>query len=95
MYMTADLGQARLVASKLPSGSHLVRVHPKVGADYDRLIVVTEQENGRALFLSGWIGAPLLPREWREAAATLFPHAKVVRFERRTRGQVRLMEVQL
>jgi hypothetical protein len=89
------IGEARLVTTLLSAASHLVRVHPREGEDYDRMIVVTEQEGGKALFLSGWVGKPLTPREWREAAAFLFPKARVVRFERRKDGRVRLVVIRL
>lgn len=77
-----------LVSTPLPAGSHLVRFMD--GPDsYDRMIVVTELEDGQVLFLQGWIGKPLTPSEWREARNRLFPNAREVRFERIRNGEMR------
>jgi hypothetical protein len=79
----------QIVASELPPGSHLVRFHPTPETPYDRMIVVTEEDEGETLFLQGWIGKPLTPAEWRAAKAERFPKATRVRFERRTGGRTR------
>lgn len=94
-HRSSQIGDAMLVATSLPAGSHLVRLHPEIGADYDRLIVVTEQDDGYALFLSGWIGPPLTVQQWREAAAALFPAARLVRFARRTGQGMKACEIRL
>lgn len=71
------------VASRLPSPSHLVRFHPEPNAPYDRMIVVSEQDEGSTLYLQGWIGPPLTPAQWRQAKNELFPKARTVAFQRR------------
>jgi hypothetical protein len=76
MIRTVGLGAGRLAATPIPAGSYLVRVHPDSGPHYDRMIVVTPEEDGTVLHLAGWIGDPLTPGEW------LFPSATHVRFER-------------
>ena len=83
----------RLVASAIPAGSHLVRICRGDGPEYDRMIVVTE--DGDALRLMGWIGAPLTPAEWRAAAAELFPAARRVCFERRRGRRVAHVEMRI
>ncbi|MBB4860386.1 hypothetical protein HNO88_003729 [Novosphingobium chloroacetimidivorans] len=82
VHRAVALGGDQLVATALPSSSHLVRFHP-AGLDYDRLIVVTELDEGRKLYLSGWIGKPLTLGQWRDAAALLFPQAEFVSWERK------------
>jgi hypothetical protein len=77
------IGGAQLVATLLPAVSHLVRLHPVAGEQYDRMTVVSEINEGRELFLSGWIGRPLGLREWRAAKDALFPAAQAVAWERR------------
>ncbi len=57
------------------------------------MIVVTE--DGDCLHLQGWIGTPLTPAQWRQAAAELFPDAKRVRFERHRAGEFRTVELAL
>ena len=79
---TARVGDLRLVATTVPAGSWLVRIHPDEGAHYDRMILVTEEEGGRVLHLAGWIGEPLTPAEWSAARDALFPKAETVRFDR-------------
>lgn len=83
----------RLVVTPLPDHSHLVRVCDGDGPEYGRMIVVTV--DGDCLFLQGWIGTPLTPAQWREAAALFFPEARRVRFERRKGGAVRFVELAL
>lgn len=77
---TARVGDLRLVASTIAPGAELVRVHPDDGPHYDRMIVVTV--HGDTVHLMGWIGTPLTPSQWSQAAAVLFPGARRVRFER-------------
>jgi hypothetical protein len=79
---TARLGTLRLMATPMAPGVHLVRFFPGDGPHYDRMIVVTEKDEGRELHLSGWIGKPLAPAEWLDARDALFPDAEVVVFER-------------
>ena len=76
----------RLRLSTLAPGVHLARVLVGEGPEYDRMIVVTELDDGAVLFLQGWIGRPLTPREWRDAARRRFPRARWVAF-RRVRGK--------
>lgn len=78
----------RLVPTALGHGSVLVRFHPDDGSRYDRMIVVTPEEDGRVLHLMGWIGAPLTPAEWQAARDTLFPKAREVQFERLTGAEL-------
>lgn len=82
-HRTAAAGDGMLAATELPPGSHLIRLHPKAGGPYDRMLVVSEQDEGRRLVLSGWIGPPLTRSQWRAAKAALFPAAEVVSWERR------------
>ena len=77
---TARIGDLRLVASTIAPGAELVRVHPDDGPHYDRMIVVTV--HGDTVHLMGWIGTPLTPSQWSQAAAVFFPAARRVRFER-------------
>lgn len=77
---TARVGALRLVASPIAPGAELVRVHPDDGPHYDRMIVVTV--HGDSIHLMGWIGRPLTPSQWSQAAAALYPGARHVRFER-------------
>jgi hypothetical protein len=79
---TVPLGAGRLAATPIPAGSYLVRVHPDGGPQYDRMIVVTPEQDGAVLHLSGWIGTPLTPSEWQAARQAIFPAASHVRFER-------------
>lgn len=72
----------RLVTSAIPDSSKLVRFLPGDGPEYDRMIVVAEEDQGETLYLKGWIGKPLTPAEWLLAKAELYPAAKRVRFER-------------
>lgn len=72
----------RFVVSAVPHNSHLVRLLPGTGPEYSRMIVVTEEDDGSTLYLSGWIGDPLTRSEWRAARDELFPQAQVVRFDR-------------
>ena len=72
----------RLRLSTLAPGVHLVRVLVGDGPEYDRMIVVTELDDGRVLFLQGWIGRPLSPAEWRAARDEYFPRARWVMFRR-------------
>jgi hypothetical protein len=72
----------KCVTTPLPPNSTLVRILLGDGPEYDRMIVVTEEEDGDELFLQGWIGKPLTVREWREAAAEEFPKASWVRYLR-------------
>jgi hypothetical protein len=89
-FATVDGG--KIVATALPCASHLVRFHPDAELPYDRMIVVTELDAGRILFLSGWIGPPLGVVAWRIAKAELFPSAELVMWERRRRdGSARLV----
>ena len=83
----------RLTVTPLPDNSHLVRVRDGDGPEYSRMIVVTVE--GDCLHLRGWIGTPLTPSQWREAAAKLFPNARRVRFERRKGDAVRQVELAL
>lgn len=71
-------------ATLLEHPSHLVRFMNPDGVTYDRMIVVTEQDEGRALLLQGWIDKEqrLTRREWRAARDALFPKARVVRYWR-------------
>uniref|UniRef100_UPI0035CB4AE6 hypothetical protein n=1 Tax=uncultured Sphingomonas sp. TaxID=158754 RepID=UPI0035CB4AE6 len=78
---TARIGGLRLVATPVPAGSELVRVHVGDDPNYDRMIVVTPEDEARVLHLMGWIGDPLsIP--WIGARDALFPSAETVRFER-------------
>jgi hypothetical protein len=72
----------RLYATDIPANSRQVRFLPGDGPEYDRMIVVTEEDGGETLFLQGWIGQPLSAAEWRQAKAELYPRATRVRFER-------------
>lgn len=95
-HRSADIGDTRLISSELPAGSHLVRLFPTPGESYDRMIVVSEQDGGTTLFLSGWIGDPLTHGEWRAGLASLFPRARIVRWERRQQdGTVRQQRLSL
>ena len=76
----------RYVTTRRPAVATLVRVLSGDGPDYDRMIVVSPEDGGRMLHLQGWIGRPLTPAQWRAAAASLFPAARAVRFERRDAG---------
>lgn len=80
--VTVKIGAQLLVASPIPPGSFLVRVHPREGAPYDRMIVVSPSDRGDAIHLRGWIGKPLTPAQWLAAKHALFPKALTVRFER-------------
>lgn len=77
-------GKIPLEITTLPAGSHLVRflIDDRPEAPYDRMIVVTEMDEGSVLFLAGWIGTPLTASEWRAARDQLFPAAREVRFIR-------------
>lgn len=79
---SAPLGAGRLVSTAIPPNSELIRVHPTTSPGYDRMIVVTQEDDGETLYLSGWIGDPLTPAEWFEAKRLLFPKATKVRWER-------------
>ena len=79
---TVQTSGQRLIASVLAPGVHLVRFFPDAGPHYDRMIVVTEKDEGRELHLSGWIGKPLDPATWLSARDALFPDAGAVVFER-------------
>jgi len=81
----------RFVVTPMPPQSHLVRVCAGEGVAYDRMIAVTVE--GDCLHLQGWIGTPLTPAQWRQAAAELFPDAKRVRFERHRAGEFRTVEL--
>jgi hypothetical protein len=83
----------RFVVTSLPEGSHLVRVCAGEGAAYDRMIAVTVDDD--CLHLQGWIGTPLTPAQWRQAAAELFPGARRVRFERHRAGEFRTVQLVL
>ena len=87
------LGDLRLGVTALPNPSHLVRVLTGEDDAYDRMIVATERDAGRELFLQGWIGEPLTRSEWRAAGAALFPDAHVVVFERREGEVVRVVRM--
>jgi hypothetical protein len=78
----AQIGALRLIATQLAPSVHLVRFFPGDGPHYDRMIVVTEKNEGGELHLSGWIGKPLAPAEWLAARDALFPDAEAVVFER-------------
>lgn len=81
--ITAQIGTDRLVATPIPSGSWLVRIHPDEGPHYDRMIVVTPEEGGRRLHLFGWIArGKQTHNDWLAAQQALFPTAETVRFER-------------
>ncbi len=95
-HRAAPIGCATLVSTALPPSSHLVRLHPAPGQPYDRMIVVTERDGGRELFLSGWIGPPLTLSHWRAAKAALFPAAETVVWERRSAdGSLRRVAVRV
>jgi len=95
-YRAAVVGHECLYATDLPPGSQLVRVCPETSFAYDRMIVVTERDGGRELFLQGWIGEPLSLDQWRTARATLFPAAQVITWERREDdGTVRHIRVSI
>lgn len=81
--------------STLAPGVHLVRVLVGDGPEYDRMIVVTELDDGEVLFLQGWTGKPLSPREWRDAALRRFPRARWIVFKRMKRDQTRLVTFDL
>ena len=87
------LGDLRLGVTAIPNPSHLVRVLTSENDAYDRMIVATERDAGRELFLQGWIGEPLTRSEWRAAGAALFPQAQVVVFERREGDAIRVVRI--
>lgn len=65
----------RLVTSAIPDSSKLVRFLPGAGPEYDRMIVVAEEDQGETLYLKGWIGNPTItgyPHQW--AAHTSFAY---------------------
>jgi hypothetical protein len=78
MTRTAQVGEDRLVATRIPRGSWLVRAH-RDGQPYDRMIVVTPR--WRVIHLMGWIGNPF-SIDWRAARDALFPRGRLVRWER-------------
>jgi hypothetical protein len=80
--ITSAAGVA-LGSTQLPDPSHLVRILDPDTLSYERMIVVTERDEGGELVLSGWIGSPLTLREWRAAKQALFPQAEIVSWERR------------
>jgi len=80
--ITSAAGMA-LGSTLLPEPSYLVRILDPATLSYERMIVVSERDEGRELFLSGWIGPPLTVSEWRAAKQALFPRAEVVSWERR------------
>lgn len=79
---SARVGGLTLVSTEVPAGSQLIRLHVGDDPEYERMILVTPEDNGKTLHLAGWIGQPLAPSQWREASAQLFPAARVVRWER-------------
>ena len=72
----------RLVATAVPPGSELVRIHQGSLLGYEAMTVVTPGEGGRVLHLSGWIGKPLSPIEWIAARDAFYPAAAAIDFER-------------
>jgi hypothetical protein len=85
----------RLNVSRLAPASHLVRVLDDDGVSYSRMICVTELDGGETLFLAGWIGTPLTPRQWREGRDQLFPRARRICFDRREPGTGAIRRVTL
>jgi hypothetical protein len=82
-YRSVDIEGATLVANSLAAGSHLVRFHSVDGDGYRHAVVVTETDEGRTLFLQGWIGSPLPRETFLPAMATLFPAAMELHYQRR------------
>jgi hypothetical protein len=92
-HRTLHIDERMLISTLLPYPTHLVRIFPSPTLPYNQMTNVSEIENGRELFLSGWIGSPLgIP--WREAGEALFPDARFVNWVRRTQdGSERLVRV--
>lgn len=89
-YRTAHVGPLTLYSSEVPAHSSLIRIGAGNDLSYNRMILVTERDGGRELFLQGWVGDPLTPKQWREAGAALFPDAVKVVFERKDGDAVRV-----
>jgi len=73
---------ATLVTNALPPGSHLIRFHGD-GGGYSQAVVVTEMDEGRTLFLQGWVGPPLPRATFLPAIAMLFPASVEIQFDRK------------
>lgn len=83
------------VVTWIDSPSVFVRILKDNGLpDYQQGIIVTIQDEGETLYLTGWIGTPLTPGQWREGKKALFPGAKRVKFERRNNGKVRYITLE-
>jgi hypothetical protein len=92
------IGTARLVATTLAEGCHLIRLHPTADAPYDRMTVVTEREGGGVLFLAGWLGSIITEHLdlLRAGRSGLFPAATIVAWERRRRdGSIHLARLRI
>jgi hypothetical protein len=98
VHRVVSIGAARLVATALAEGCHLIRLHPTVEAPYDRMTVVTEREDGAVLFLAGWLGSIVTEHLslLRAGHAALFPNATAVAWERRRRdGSIHLAHLRI
>lgn len=81
----------RYVKTEIAPGSFVVRFHTSDSAQYTRIIIVTPEDNGKTLYLAGFMDKddkPFTLSDWREARNALFPFASRVRFERLKRGKL-------
>lgn len=95
---TVTLGNGMvLIDDEVASGVHLTRFLPDATTPYDKMVVIAEEDGGRALFLQGWIGEPVRPRVWRMTRDALFPAARILRWVRHcyTTGAERLVELSM
>lgn len=74
-------GNPLTIVTELNTPAFIVRFSKSDKTTYEKLIVAELRDNGRVLYLQGWVGEPLTKDEW-VAAGEVFPDAVVCKFMR-------------